>query len=107
MTDEELQREIIHELIFNGARTASRIADRFGLNREKVITSLRSLKSEGNVTTVWNEADGDCFCTHCQLEWAGEEPGNTCPSLHCGGYLKDDCRWIFCGGPISQALKVA
>jgi predicted Zn-ribbon and HTH transcriptional regulator len=102
---EVLREGIVRLLIFQGPLTVTSLAVILDVDWDEVSATVNDLYAAGQIRTRSGSAVGDCYCPHCQSEWADEEPGNLCPSRHCGGYVRDDCRWVFCGGPVSQALS--
>lgn len=108
----ELQRNIIQQLIW-GACTAQDLALVLRADRQLIIDTLEEMAVTSEVRPVFPAAPGDAVCERCGAELAGVEPGERCPTtfaggeLTCGGFLRDECRWVYCGGPISKVLEAA
>lgn len=107
----ELHNRIIETLIFDGPTLAGDLADTFGVSREEIVEALNELKDDGQVAPRWNRLPGDAVCSedyrHRYEEVEDEELGSGCEEEGCFGFLVDDCRWRYCGGPVSEALRVA
>lgn len=82
------RQDIIEALIFSGALSASELADDLNYDYEDVYAELVELRIEGLV----RNADGE----------SGKDRQYRTPA---GRLYRADTRWIYCGGPISQALS--
>jgi predicted transcriptional regulator len=106
----ELGREIIEALILDGTQTGEELAETLKIRkrwtRRSVMRELQELARQGQIRTWKTDRPGDTSCVHCGRRFVESEPGDRCPRL-CGGWLVDDCAWVFCGGPISQALSIS
>lgn len=104
---DDLRQTLIETLIFEGAQTASQLADSLSQPLRSVNDCLGDLVRSGQVRCVVGSRLGDRICPNCQTEYQDAEPGDRCDLLDwCQGYLIDDCKWVFCGGPVSQVLSL-
>ena len=101
----EFEQRLIEELISEPS-TAGELARLLSADEEQVVTALIDLRLSGMVCPAAGEAFGDAVCENCpEAEFEGMERDESCP--YCEGPLIDACRWIYCGGPISQAFNLA
>lgn len=122
-----LEQRIIETLIFDGATLAGELADFLNVSREEIVVCLEKLQADGKCAPAWNRKPGDAVCSenwrHRYEDVDDESLGNSCAGYDncevegceecdiekgdCFGFLVDDCRWVFCGGPVSEALRAA
>jgi len=90
VTTKTLRQDLIEVVIRHNRPTATEIAEILDWYYEDVVTLLEQLRDEGLVCNLLGEEDEDIV---------GEPEGYSDIIKH--------IHWRWCGGPISEALKVA